>query len=37
MKEQARRSGSHGSMSATGSAGSGFDPRPGSKFSLENF
>ena len=26
-----------GSMSASGSAGPGFDPRRGSKFSFENF
>ena len=32
-----RRAGSDGSMSASGSAGPGFDPRRGSKFSLENF
>ena len=29
--------GSDGSMSASGSAGPGFDPRQGSKFSFENF
>ena len=33
----ARRTGSDGSMSASGSAGPGFDPRRGSKFSFENF
>ena len=33
----ARRAGSDGSMSAFGSAGPGFDPRRGSKFSFENF
>ena len=33
----ARRAGSDGSMSASGSAGPGFDPRRGSKFSFENF
>ena len=33
----ARRAGSDGSMSASGSAGSGFDRRRGSKFSFENF
>ena len=32
----ARRAGSNGSMSASGSAGPGFDPRWGSKFSFEN-
>ena len=32
----ARRAGSDGSMSASGSAGPGFDPRRGSKFSFEN-
>ena len=32
-----RRAGSDGSMSASGSAGPGFDPRRGSKFSFENF
>ena len=31
------RAGSDGSMSASGSAGPGFDPRRGSKFSFENF
>ena len=30
------RAGSDGSMSASGSAGPGFDPRRGSKFSFEN-
>ena len=30
--EQARRVGSDGSMSASGSAGPGFNPRRGSKF-----
>ena len=33
--DQARRAGSDGSMSASGSAGPGFDPRRGSKFSFE--
>ena len=33
----ARRAGSDGSMSASGSAGLGFDPRRGNKFSFENF
>ena len=33
---KARRAGSDGSMSASGSAGPGFDPRRGSKFSFEN-
>ena len=33
INKQARRSGSDGSMSASGSAGLGFDPRQGSKFS----
>ena len=33
----ARRAGSDGSMSASGSAGPVFDPRQGSKFSFENF
>ena len=33
----ARRAGSDGSMSASGSAGPGFDPRRGGKFSFENF
>ena len=33
----ARRSGSDGSMSASGSAGPGIDPRRGNKFSFENF
>ena len=32
-----RRAGSDGSMSASGSAGPGFNPRQGSKFSFENF
>ena len=32
-----RSAGSDGSMSASGSAGLGFDPRWGSKFSFENF
>ena len=31
-RQQARRAGSDGSMSASGSAGPGFDPRRGSKF-----
>ena len=34
---KARRAGSDGSMSASGSAGPGFDPRRGSKFLFENF
>ena len=34
---KARRTGSDGSMSASGSAGPGFDPLRGSKFSFENF
>ena len=34
---QARRTGSDGSMSTSGSAGPGFDPRRGSKLSFENF
>ena len=33
----ARRAGLDGSISASGSAGPGFDPRRGSKFSFENF
>ena len=33
----ARRAGSDGSMSASGSAGPGFGPPRGSKFSFENF
>ena len=33
----ARRAGSDGNMSASGLAGTGFDPRRGSKFSFENF
>ena len=33
----ARRAGSDGSMSASGSAGLGFDPQQGSKFSYKNF
>ena len=33
----ARRTGSDGSMSASGSAGLGFDPWRGSKFSFESF
>ena len=33
----ARRAGSDDSMSASGPAGPGFDPRRGSKFSFENF
>ena len=37
IRSEARRTGSDGSMSASGSAGPGFDPRRGSKFSLENF
>ena len=34
---KARCAGSDGSMPASGSAGPGFDPRQGSKFSFENF
>ena len=34
---KARRAGSDGSMSASGSTGLGFNPRRGSKFSIENF
>ena len=34
---EARRAGSNGSMSASGSAGPGFDPQLGSKFSFEKF
>ena len=34
---KARRAGSDGTMSASGSAGPGFDPQRGSKFSFENF
>ena len=34
---KARRAGSDGSLSASGSAGLGFDPRRGSKFSFEIF
>ena len=34
--EIARRAGSDGSMSASGSGGLGFDPRRGNKFSFEN-
>ena len=37
LTKTARRDGSDGSMSASGSAGPGFDPRRGSKFSFENF
>ena len=33
----ARHAGFDGSISAYGSAGPGFDPRRGSKFSFENF
>ena len=33
----ARRAGSDGSVSASGSAGPGFDPWRDSKFSFENF
>ena len=33
----ARCAGSYGGMSTSGSAGPGFDPRRGSKFSFENF
>ena len=36
-ESRAHRTGSDGSMSASGSAGPGFDPQRGSKFSLENF
>ena len=36
-EEKACRAGSDGSMSASGSAGPGFDPQRGSKFSFENF
>ena len=32
LQHFARRAGSDGNMSASGSAGSGFDPRRGSKF-----
>ena len=35
--KHARRAGSDGRMSASGSAGPGFDPRRDSKFSFENF
>ena len=34
---RARLAGSDDTMSASGSAGPGFDPRRGSKFSFENF
>ena len=41
MEEDLRRMGvkmeEEGSMSASGSAGPGFDPRRGSKFSFESF
>ena len=37
ISNKARRAGSDGSVSASGSAGPGFDPRRGSKFSFENF
>ena len=37
LKKNSRRAGSDGSRSASGSAGPGFDPRWGSKFSFENF
>ena len=37
LKAKARRAGSDGSMFASNSAGPGFDPRQGSKFSFENF
>ena len=37
IKIPARRAGSHGNMSASDSAGPGFDPGRGSKFSFENF
>ena len=33
---EARRAGSDGNLSASGSAGPGFDPRRDSKFSFEN-
>ena len=36
-KTKARRADSDGGMSASGSAGPGFDPRRGIKFSFENF
>ena len=36
LRSEARRAGSDGSVSS-GSAGQGFDPRRGSKFSFENF
>ena len=35
--KRARRAGSDGSMSVSGSAGPGFDPRWGRKFLFENF
>ena len=34
---EVHRAGSDGSMSASGSAGPGFDPQQGSNFSFENF
>ena len=37
MCADARCAGSDGSMSASGSAGPGFNPQRGSKFSFENF
>ena len=37
LLQLARLVGSDGSMSASGSAGPGFDPRRGSKFSFEHF
>ena len=37
LNNLARRAGSDGSMSTSGSAGPGFDSRRGSKFSFENF
>ena len=37
QSQGACRAGSDGSMSTSGSAGPGFDPRRGSKFSFENF
>ena len=37
IEKGARRASSDGSMSASGSAGPGFDPRRGSKFSFEIF
>ena len=37
IRRVARRAGSDGSLSASGSAGPGFDAWQGSKFSFENF